>query len=92
MRRRRSFFYSPTEPFTPTELDRAWEVHRDGWLARAANSQTQKDAFALLDQLGAYADGGGFSMIPDIEKGFGIDKKVAMDLLADWEIDRQREN
>ena len=60
----RSFFYSPTEPFTPTELERAWEVHRDGWLTRAANSRTQKDAFALLDQLGAYADGGGFSMIP----------------------------
>ena len=86
----RSLFYSPTEPFTPTELEQAWEVHRESWLARAANSRTQKDAFALLDQLGAYADGGGFPMIPHIEKGFGLNKIAAMDLLANWEIDRQR--
>ena len=92
MRQRRSFFYSPTQPFTPTELERAWEVHCDGWLFRAANSRTQKDAFALLDQLGAYTDGGGFSMLPHIEKGFGMDKAAAMDLLTNWEIDRQQEN
>ena len=92
MRLRRSFFYFPTEPSTPTELERAWDVHRQGWLARAANSRTQKDVYALLDQLGAYADGGEFSMIPHIEKGFGLDTKTATDLLTNWEIDRQREN
>ena len=67
-------------------------MHREGWLARAANSRTQRDAFALLDQLGAYADGAGFSMIPHIEKGFGVDKKAAMRILANWEIDRHRGN
>ncbi len=45
-----------------------------------------------MDQLGAYADGGGFSMIPHIEKGFGMDKITAMDLLTNWEIDHQGTN
>ena len=31
-------------------------------------------------------------MLPHIEKGFGMDKTAAMDLLTNWEIDRQATN
>ena len=82
-------FRTSTLPFTPEEMERAWLVHKNSWLARATESRTQQAAYSLLDQLATYAESAEFSMLPIIEEGFGLTAEGAAELLAEWELNRQ---